>query len=145
VNIPILRGFACHVYHWPPPEDADYHHVVPRAWQLFWKPPRDRFIVSDQAFHETAAGDTFLWDGRTVKLPPSCHRAVHNRIVALMKMFATARRERVGLTEPEVWGIASDIAGRGKLWEIALQGPTRFMAAGGSLGDLTAARMWGDS
>jgi hypothetical protein len=142
VNIPILRGFACHVYHWPPPEDADYHHVVPRAWQLFWKPP------TEAAFHvstrDLAAGLS-LWDGRTVKLPPSCHRAVHNRIVALMKTFATARRERVGLTEPEVWGIASDIAGRGKLWEIALQGPTRFMAAGGSLGDLTAARMWGDS
>jgi hypothetical protein len=128
----VLGGYACHVYHWPPPEDVDYHHVVPRAWQVFANPS-----------HYARRTDG-IWYPETVRLTPSCHRAVHNRIVAIMKAYA---QTRVG-AEPmgaQLEAVLDQVSGRGKLWAIAEQAPLIWLREGGSLRDLCGARLWGDS
>jgi hypothetical protein len=132
MKVPVLGGYACHVYHWPPPEDADYHHVIPRAWQLFGNPG-----------HRPTSREG-IWHPDVIKLTPSCHRAVHNRIVAIMKAYA---QTRVG-AEPVVQQldrVLDAVSGRGKLWLFAAQAPVGWINEGGSLRELCGARLWGDS
>jgi hypothetical protein len=66
--------------------------------------------------------DLALWDRRTVELCPSCHRGVHERIVALMH------------AKPK---------SRDRLWTIAQQALDRYTAAGGNLQALRDAGLYG--
>lgn len=111
---------ACSAYkfHVPSQPSSDSHHVIPRAWQRFWHP-----TISPATPTGTRVATWDLWDPRTVELCPSCHRGVHERIVALMH------------GKPR---------GRDRLWGIAQLALDRFTAAGGSLDALRAAREWGE-
>lgn len=117
---------ACeiHVTHLPKALTLESHHVIPQAWQHFWRPSLgdgDLRVLKVPA----------LWDPRTVELCPTGHRNVHEWIVTLMRgvgglpLYAPrgARKER----------------------ELAQIGLDRFRSAGGNLELLVAARLWGNA
>jgi hypothetical protein len=144
IQFPNPGDFACHTYHWPSPEDVDLHHVVPRAWQAFWRPGSP---VTGHPFpHSMAAlSDSALWHPETARVPPTCHRSVHNRIVLIMK--ATYSSVSItGASEVERFESAlAQVPHRGKLWDIALRAPRAWLEVGGSLDALAKAKLWGES
>lgn len=116
------EGVKCvlHRYHWPRPLRCELHHVIPRAWQLFWAPE----------------GKLGLWAPRTTPLCPTGHRNLHIRMVALMR-----HAKELGTDDPlEVWTSAR-LRGRGA--KLAGEALTDFAAAGGSLQALVAANQLG--
>jgi hypothetical protein len=126
--------------------DEEQHHVLPRKWQTLWTPAKAPY---PGVYHEFGVTQQ-LWDARTVSVPPTCHRNVHHFIVAVMRQLAAAG----GVIDANaVTAAAKAVSGAEHLREkMALQelqwateAPLRYLAAGGELVVLIAARAWGDS
>ena len=79
--IPVTTARTCdaHMFHRPKPIAQELHHVVPQAWQKFWRP-------------DTGIG---LWHPETVPLCPTGHRNVHLYIVAKMQAVASKDHIRI--------------------------------------------------
>lgn len=107
---------VAHKVHYPRSVAQELHHVVPQAWQVFWKPST-----------WTTKG---LWHPETVALCPTGHRNVHHYIVAKMKAIAGQEHIKVP---------------HSKEAEIAQEALSIWIAAGGSLMDLVRAGQWGQA
>jgi hypothetical protein len=109
----------CSLYrlHRPTAPRVDHHHVIPRAWQEFWR-------------------IDMLWDSRTVAVCPNCHRAIHEALVLMMRRGTTddpldAKLAAFGqrrLNRPQA---------------VAYLGICRAREAGVKLTALRAAGLWG--
>lgn len=106
--------------HTPAAPASDHHHVIPRAWQVFYRPPP----VTGPNGATMTLGAGPLWDNRTVEVCPNHHRLVHEAIVDLMRQRATSARGIVLLTA-----------------QLALD---RFTQAGGDLDALRASGHFGE-
>lgn len=125
---------ACevHVYHDPRPTYRELHHVVPRAWQAFWRPATPPFPGTYDGEH--------LWDDRTIAVCRTGHGNIHFWLTAMTHSWQEgddvsdlARRVR------------SSRGGRlgARDFLLAVEGLQRFVDAGGSIEDLVSARLWG--
>lgn len=122
---------SIHTRHEPLPRYVEHHHLVPKAWQTFWRP---------------AAATAAVWDNRTVPLCRTGHGNVHWWIVAYMLAF-----EAVGIgveTIDDVFEsahathrhqVGKNVHER-KTAQLAL---TRWLDVGGSLTDLVDAGLYG--
>lgn len=119
-TVPVSVGCALHKYHWPRPSHLEEHHIVPQAWQRFWR-------------SEAGYG---LWMPDTEPLCRTGHGNVHAHLVRLMKATLGGDPE-----DP----LAARIAypGRGKEYEMAYSALARWKEAGGSLAALRTAKLWG--
>ena len=116
--------------HTPSPLTVEAHHLVPVAWQLFWKPQTAPFPGVD------ADGRGTLWDDRTVPVCPTHHRNVHALIVQIMR----AVKQDTIPTLPSKATRAHKAE-----YQIAQEGLQHLLDAGGSLVSLAAAGEWGEA
>lgn len=125
--------FECHKDHGPRVEVAHHHHVFVQAWQQHFAPLG------------AVRNSDGIWMGKTVLLPPSCHYAVHGRLVALMRLFGALRLSFPELSQSELLErtVEERPHGHGNLAEIAERSPRGWIAAGLSVDDLFRARLWG--
>lgn len=119
-----------HTYHAPGITYTEEHHYLPRGWQSFWRPPD---VSSD------------LWDPRTIYLCRTSHGNVHYHLVNLMKKWQAlggpdldtvvraCRADAQRLVIPFAY---SEIT-------VARTAMERWLAAGGSLADLCAKKLYG--
>lgn len=130
-------------------EDQD-HHVVPRHWQQVWMPTTAPFPGTFKEFGVVQA----LWDARTIKVPPTCHRNVHTRIVQVMRQLdATFGRQIHLITADDITAAGKAVSKANKLrttmalqeLQWALEAPLRFLAAGGAIADLLRVKTWGEA
>ena len=118
---------ALHRVHWPKPLYSELHHIIPQAWQVFWRPtPVER---STQA--------SSLFDPRTIPLCPTVHRNVHTWLVKLMR------------SGPGEDPLAAKLAVFGskaltREQRVAYQALCRWKEWGGSLDALRSARLYGE-
>lgn len=116
-------------FHIPGQPLPDAHHVIPQAWQRFYR-PTVRPVVSNWALG--------LWHIETVLVCPNHHRLVHEALVALMR----------GSPGIEVPGDAvSRVFGPLHLTRVrlvALDALSLWVQAGGSLQALRDAGLWGE-
>lgn len=141
------RSCTARRYHRPTPLTLEEHHVVPQAWQRFWRPDEhdaDR-TLAQRINHARGVGlpdhnmeTVYLWDPRTVTLCPTCHRNVHVFIKELMKAADT--------NDP-LDSMVARFGGRRltKEQDIAYLALCRYRAAGGDLRMLRDAKLWGQA
>jgi hypothetical protein len=156
-----------HKTHQPAHATSEEHHVIPRAWQHFWRPDGsgtmrlypDNPVTQRQIAMgwAAAAAELPLWDPRTVTCCPTGHRNVHFWIVAVMKDLPaslldeprshSAQRAALLLSSTRVRAYA-----RNKGWTVspadfscAMLAPERFVDTGGDLADLLRAKMYGEA
>jgi hypothetical protein len=98
--MPVATAKPCEVHrlHWTPfPTYNEQHHVVPQAWQRFWRPrtsiPEQRRIVAlndveqtDEEF-ETRMAAVDLFDPRIVVVCRTGHGNIHFWLTAMMHVF----------------------------------------------------------
>jgi hypothetical protein len=114
-----MMGCSLRKLHVPKAPAPDSHHIIPQAWQRFQVPESMK-----------------LWDPRTVEVCPNCHRRVHEALVKMMRAGTT--------DDPLICKLAAFGSARLKREEsVAYLGLTRFVAAGGSLGELRAHGLYG--
>jgi hypothetical protein len=94
-----------HRVHRPPYRYIEYHHIVPRAWQAFWKPPGKAAVV---------------WDPRTLACCRTSHGNIHDILVTLMHARAAGEsgtaRDLVGRHSPAEYGWACAAMERWEEW-----------------------------
>lgn len=118
-----------HRFHRPKALTTDHHHLVPQAWQHFWVPP----------VYDVVRPKNFLWYPQTALVPPTCHRNVHVWIVRLMKAQAPAEDvPAIARATRKLYGWSGEAA-------MGLRALLTFTEAGGRLGDLRAAKLWGEA
>jgi hypothetical protein len=150
--MPVTGVTACEVHpltkHRPAAQrDEEDHHVIPRHWQQLWTPEKAPY---PGVFKEFGVWQQ-LWDARTVKVPPTCHRNVHHWLVALMHELAQLRAVPFDSTTVVVASKAvskvNALRDKMALQELqwAAEAPLRFLAAGGDIGLLVRAQAWGES
>jgi hypothetical protein len=135
---PVEFGAACegeHAHH-PMPRYLELHHVVPRAWQNFWKPETVR-----SPFH--APNKEGIWAPFTIVLCRTAHGNVHYWIERAMKAYMTIE------PGPDHSERAMHVARQGQQHigehetALAREALVLFSDAGGSLRALATAGLWG--
>jgi hypothetical protein len=96
-----------HKFHRPKATYQEAHHVVPQAWQEFWRP-------------DTPV-KTHLWHPETVALCPTGHRNVHYFLVQMMHGLPVPRNNEVKIAQQAmtIWvdaGGSLDALRQAKLW-----------------------------
>jgi hypothetical protein len=142
---------ACEVHpsgrHTPASLEAQDHHVIPRHWQQLWAPAAAPYPGTFSEFGVTQT----LWDARTVKVPPTCHRNVHGRLVQLMHVLDEMRHLTASPLDVNAAAvIVSKRAGRlttmaNQEIRCAMLAPLRFIEAGGQIGLLLDGKAWGQA
>lgn len=106
--------------HIPPAPAPDSHHLIPQAWQRFWRP---------------TTGVGAVWYPLLVEVCPNCHRRIHDEIVLMMK------------TQSKTPALAREaVYGNKRLTREAAQAYRALVGwseVGGDLEALYAARLWG--
>lgn len=152
---------ACDIHksHAPHPLYTERHHIVPQAWQAFWRPEGPQGSNSARRASLVMAGDIeaaalvapHLWDPRTTNLCRTGHGNVHFLLVRLMRKFAEGvLNQPVEPSKFDAWvDVLSRIAFHGERpprseLVVAKLGIVRWVEAGGSLEALTNAGLFGE-
>jgi hypothetical protein len=124
VTTAAASAHACelHVAHDPAPMTSEWHHVLPVAWQLYWKPRGPEPHPG-----EDPNGRGHLWDSRGVWLCPTGHKNVHWVLVRAMHANAVVP------------------SGQGDTGQMAALGIHRFAEAGGDSRKLIEHGLWGQA
>jgi hypothetical protein len=122
------------------------HHVVPQAWQRFWRPDDldNNRTLGERQGHALGLSvpphmaTVYLWDKRTMTLCPTCHRNVHHIMVTLM---------RASVTNDPLDAMKAVFKGRRRsmVQDIAYTGLCRYRQVGGDLRMLREAGLWGNA
>jgi hypothetical protein len=161
--MPVATAKPCEVHrlHWTPfPTYNEQHHVIPQAWQRFWRPQGSaselRRIaamndppVADEQFEAVMAG---LFDPRVVVVCRTGHGNVHFWLTAMMHVFDDNEQ----LDEPDVDNVEKVVAWLGRKAQkrlapragrkdlaVAKLAIIRWVQAGGSLRALCERRLYG--
>lgn len=150
VSAPALSAQPCasHHHHEPTPAYTELHHVIPQAWQAFWRPPAPWPNAGPSPDrHDPTTGLPFvLFDARTVALCRTGHGNVHHWLVELTHYYATHAGISVGQLEHDA-RLAIRAAGEHPNladYAIAAQALERWTTAGGTIDQLVAAHLWGE-
>lgn len=141
---PTTTDQACslHRFHRPAPDQVnEFHHIIPQAWQHFWKPPATIFAVLDRS-------NPGLFDARTVAICPTGHRRVHYWIVQMMKWIEAMKLDVQDPQRAIMYGAFQRILGdkrRTKEQACAALTLERWLDAGGNLVALVNAGLRGEA
>lgn len=126
-------GCVAHSYHSPVPLYTELHHVIPQAWQRFWRPS-----TIERPTWKGVEGPPPLWAPDTVPLCRTGHGNLHVLLVKFMRAYG-----QLDMPDgPE--RIEAAVSGRrGAEAQLAKTGMRRFQAAGGSLEALCGAGQYG--
>lgn len=142
-----------HAQHRPEPLTSEQHHLEPQAWQHFKMTGHG---VEARAMEERAGGAgwlaTRLYNTRTVKVAPTCHRNVHYWIVQIMHRFEQLAQVHSpeAIDEQHLAGLAmQDVRElhnmRGQVFDVATDALIMHLLNGGSLRKLVAAKLYGEA
>lgn len=117
-------------FHVPAAPFPDSHHVVPRAWQAFWRPSPPAGALEHLPLP--------LWHPETVEVCPNCHRRVHVAIQQLMKSKPDLVEDPLDYRR-NAWGLHR----MNREQTIAYRALTAWAEVGGSLDALVRNRLFG--
>lgn len=135
-TVPVTEATcALHRVHAPRPTGYELHHVIPVAWQQAWQPTQPW----PNAGHDPRGP---LWDARTAVLCPTGHRSVHFYLAKIMHV--------VGQAPAMPWPTAVKVVTTGRRANraevaMAAEAIVRWENAGGSVAQLVARGLWGQS
>lgn len=137
-----LVAIACSIHrkHSPEPTYAEKHHVIPQAWQFHYQPPTPWPNQGPSPDHS----GKILWDARVIDICRTGHGNVHYYLVLMMHQYALTKDLKTAIKNTMVNAHASGLHLVQLDWYWAEQAISRFTAAGGSLDDLVANKLWGE-
>jgi hypothetical protein len=143
-----------HKSHSPEPLTSEQHHVTPQAWQHFKQTGDHESALNIEL--ACAPGNLVsagivpaLYDKRTVRVAPTCHRNVHFWIVKIMKSFEAHgvtnswQEDEEFLLDEAIKHVRSIYHAGGSMFGTAILASSRYLEAGGSLRDLCSERLYG--
>jgi hypothetical protein len=123
--------------HSPGVDYCEVHHLIPRAWQQFWKP------APPWKYPATYDGQK-LWDGREIPLCRTHHGNVHYVLVAIMQAYGGNGGDLDKAITTARWQIhALDLPFGVNEVNVATEGMARFTGTGGDLMALCGKGLYG--